>query len=115
MHNYTKTMTESTKDKSENTQTSTVVIEGITESGEAFRPSDWAERMSGQLSTFRRNRIIYSPKLRPAMKDGNKCVVLDPKLEKSNPKLYRSIMTFVKNNKLRICSEEDESREDAKS
>jgi hypothetical protein len=84
-----------------------IIIEGVTESGETFRPSDWAERMSGKLSTFRKRRIHYSPMLQPSMKNGHKCVVLDPNLKKSNPDLYASIMKFAKANKLKICDEED--------
>jgi len=83
-----------------------IIIEGITDQGDEFRPSDWAERMSGQLSTFRKRRIQYSPLLQPSMKNGHKCVVLDPKLKKSNPKLYQSILQFAKTNNLTICKEE---------
>ena len=79
-----------------------IVIEGITDTGEAFRPSDWAERMSGQLSTFRKRRIQYSPLLQPSMKDGNKCVLLDPQLKESNPELYQSILDFSTKNHLKI-------------
>ena len=43
------------------------------------------------------------------MKDGHKCVVLDPKLKQSNLALYQSILEFAKNNKLKICKEEDEA------
>lgn len=84
------------------------IIEGITEAGETFRPSDWAERMSGKLSTFRNHRIIYSPLLQPMMKDGYKCVVLDHKLKQSNPKLYESIMEFARTNNLKICQDDTE-------
>ena len=46
---------------------SKLIIEGIdSDSGKKFRPGDWAERMSGSLSTFRNRRIIYSPLLKPA-------------------------------------------------
>ena len=84
-----------------------IIIEGVTESGETFRPSDWAERMSGQLSTLRKRRIQYSPLLQPSMKDGNKCVLLDPQLKESNPELYQSILDFAKKNHLKICGEDD--------
>lgn len=84
-----------------------IIIEGVTESGETFRPSDWAERMSGALSSFKNHRITYSPLLQPSMKDGNKCVMLDPALKESNPALYQSILDFAKANKLKICDEED--------
>ena len=85
-----------------------IVIEGITESGETFRPSDWAERMSGQLSTFRKRRMQYSPLLQPSVKDGRKCVLLDSKLKESNPELYQSILEFAHKNHLKICGEENE-------
>ena len=84
-----------------------IIIEGVTESGETFRPSDWAERMSGQLSTFRKHRIHYSPLLQPSIKNGNKCILLDEKLKISNPALYNSILEFACNNHLKICDEED--------
>lgn len=85
-----------------------IIIEGITEKGEKFHPSDWAERMSGQLSTFKRRRIRYSPLLQPSMRAGNKCVLLDPKLKESNPSLYQSILEFAKANNLKICQEDDQ-------
>ncbi len=87
---------------------SKIIIEGVTESGETFRPSDWAERMSGQLSTFRKHRIKYSPLLQPTMKDGHKCVVLDQSLKASNPELYHSILNFAKTNNLKICDDDSE-------
>ena len=85
---------------------SKIIIEGITETGETFRPSDWAERMSGKLSTFHKRRIHYSPMLQPSMKDGHRCIVIDPNLKQSNFELYETIMKFAKSNKLRICNEE---------
>ncbi len=85
-----------------------IIIQGVTETGEKFRPSDWAERMSGRLSTFRKRRIHYSPLLQPSMREGYKCVVLDLKLAESNPKLYESILNFAKNNNLKICEDENE-------
>lgn len=88
-----------------------IIIEGVTESGEAFRPSDWADRMSGSLSTFHKHRIHYSPMLQPSIKDGNKCVIVDPKLKETNPELYASIMEFAKTNQLKICNEDEHNDE----
>ncbi len=84
-----------------------IIIEGVTESGETFRPSDWAERMSGGLSTFKKRRIHYSPLLQPTIKSGHKCMILDQKLKQSNPVLYNSILEFAHANKLKICDEDD--------
>ena len=35
------------------TPTRKFVIHGITRDGKAFRPSDWAERLAGAMSSFR--------------------------------------------------------------
>ena len=79
-----------------------LIIEGITKSGEKFRPADWAERVSGSLSTFRNRRIIYSPLLRPATnKSGNKCIIIDNNLKQSNPSLYENLVEFAKKNNLK--------------
>jgi len=83
-----------------------IIIEGVTKSGEKFRPSDWADRMSGRLSTYKNRRIHYSPLLKPMVKDGYKCVVLDRKLKESNPQLFESILTFAKTHNLKICDDE---------
>jgi hypothetical protein len=86
----------------------TIVIEGVTAQGKTFRPSDWAERMSGSLASFKNKRIHYSPMLQPSVNsEGYHCVLLDPKLKESSPQLYQSILDFAKNNNLRICGEED--------
>jgi hypothetical protein len=88
-----------------------IIIEGVTSQGKVFRPSDWAERMSGTLASFKNRRIQYSPLLQPSVNhEGYKCVVLDPKLKESSPALYQSILDFAKSNQLKICGEEfDES------
>lgn len=90
-------------------KTSKIVIEGVTKEGQKFRPSDWAERMSGSLATFRKNRIFYSPLLQPTVKDGYKCVVIDPQLKETNPGLYQSLLDFARENNLNICKESEES------
>lgn len=82
-----------------------IIIEGVTQEGEKFRPSDWAERMSGNLGTFRGRRIQYSPFLRPALKNGVKCVVLDRSLAEKDPEQYRQIIAFAEANNLRFCDD----------
>lgn len=85
-----------------------IVIEGVTEEGQKFRPSDWAERIGGSLATFKNRRIHYSPMLEPSVnKEGYKCVLLDPELKQSNPGLYQTILDFAKTNHLKICNEEE--------
>lgn len=90
-----------------------IIIEGVTNEGKKFRPSDWAERMSGNLATFKNSRIQYSPMLQPSVnKAGNKCVLLDASLKETNPELYQAILSFAETNQLKICDdEESESKE----
>jgi len=84
-----------------------IIIEGQTHAGRKFRPSDWAERMSGALSTFGRDqRIRYSPLLQPLTIDGVKCVALDPKLQDQHPEMFHYIMGWASGNDL-IVSETD--------
>jgi hypothetical protein len=99
-------------DTSKDDKQKKIIIEGVTEEGQQFRPSDWAERMSGSLCTFGSNpRIVYSPLLQPMVKGGNKCMLVDPALKESNPALYESIMEFARDNKLRV---DDSAHEETK-
>lgn len=81
-----------------------IIIEGVTEKGATFRPSDWAERMSGALASFKDKRIHYSPLLQPSVNsEGYHCVILDPKLKETNPSIYQALMQFAEENHLKIC------------
>ena len=85
-----------------------IVIEGVTDQGQPFRPSDWAERMSGTLASFKNRRIYYSPLLQPSVNsEGYKCILLDPTLKESSPQIYQAILEFAKANNLKICGEEE--------
>jgi len=87
-----------------------IIIEGVTESGSKFRPSDWAERMSGALSTFGPDhRIQYSPMLQPLTVNGIKCVSVDPNLRKTYPEMFAYIMRWVELNHLKIVEVDDEN------
>lgn len=80
-----------------------IIIEGITNEGRVFRPSDWAERMSGALSTFGPDhRIHYSPMLRPISINGVKCVAMDARLREQRPEIYNYIMSFAALNNLKV-------------
>lgn len=91
-----------------NSKNKQIIIEGKNNQGKVFRPSDWAERMSGSMASFKNNRIYYSPLLQPSINsDGSKCVLLDPALKETSPEVYRTIMEFAKKNNLKICGEEE--------
>lgn len=80
-----------------------VVIHGTTNKGKIFRPSDWAERLCGILSSFTKdNRLSYSQWVRPILVDNVRCVAVDKKLETENPQMFRFLMDFAADNDLRV-------------
>lgn len=86
----------------------TIIIEGVTKQGKTFRPSDWAERMSGAMASFKNSRIEYSPLLQPETNtEGYKCVLLDPKLKETSPDVFDAILAFAHANNLKICGEDE--------
>ena len=71
-------------DATQAAQHTEIVIQGVTTSGRAFRPSDWSERLCGMMSVFSEDRhLSYSPFLKPVISGGMSCVVVDRKLDRS--------------------------------
>jgi hypothetical protein len=80
-----------------------IVIQGVTESGQSFRPSDWAERLCGMMSVFGQDRhLSYSPYLKPIIAGGIRCVVVDLRLEGMDPDAFRFLLGFAKDNELKL-------------
>jgi hypothetical protein len=83
------------------TAPSAIIIQGITRSGRAFRPSDWAERLCGVLSTFGDDRQMrYSAFVHPVLMDGVRCVKVDTTLRQVEPRAYRFLLDFAGDNEL---------------
>jgi hypothetical protein len=83
--------------------TSDLIIKGVTTAGRKFRPSDWAERLSGAMSAFGAdNRISYSPYVRPVCLDGINSVVVSKKLQEVDPRAYQFVMSFAQDNDLTV-------------
>jgi len=79
------------------------VIQGVTVDGKPFRPSDWAERLCGVMSAFGGDhRMQYSPYVHPVTASGVRCVVVDRRLEELEPMAYRFLLSFAKDNALKV-------------
>lgn len=79
-----------------------LVILGVTQAGETFRPSDWAERLCGVMCAFGGDhRMQYSPYVYPVSASGMRCVVVDLRLEDLEPMAYRFVLSFARDNDLR--------------
>jgi hypothetical protein len=91
-------------------------IQGITREGKPFRPSDWAERLAGALSSFRPGgggphaHIGYSPYCVPRVVGGVKCVIVSEALRGLEPMAMDFVMNFARDNALvvsEIAPDED--------
>jgi len=78
------------------------LIQGVNEEGKRFRPSDWAERISGLMASFDGGRLRYSALLYPLVINGIKCVHLDERLQSTAPTIHQQVMEFVSNNQLNL-------------
>ena len=85
-------------------------IQGITLEGRSFRPSDWAERLAGAMSSFRPGGsaggigafIGYSPYCVPRVIDGVKCVIVNEALKGIEPMAWDFVMNFARDNELKV-------------
>ena len=84
-----------------------IIIEGVNDHGDKFRPSDWAERLSGKMCSFVNQRIRYSPLLKPGMQNGHRCLYISPQLAREEPALFWEIIDFARHNNLQICNSSD--------
>ncbi len=90
-----------------------IIIQGVTLKGRAFRPSDWSERLCGIMVTFGGDRHTrYSPYVRPSMLDGVRCVVVEPALAEVEPRAYRFLLDFAKDNELTVIDPSAEAPAD---
>ena len=79
------------------------IIQGITQKGKKFRPSDWADRLSGILSTFDEDgRLEYSSYVSPTVIHGVNCVSINKRLKATNENMYRFLLDFATDNDLRV-------------
>ncbi len=85
-------------------------IFGKTTNGKKFRPSDWAERFCGVLSSYRPKGeglkninslcLSYSPFAQPHNYNDEKVVYINRKIEKVEPLAWKFIISFINDNKL---------------
>ncbi|MBE0472733.1 DUF3579 domain-containing protein [Rhodoferax sp.] len=83
-------------------------ILGLTHSGRAFRPSDWAERLAGVMSQFRPGgapigrQLGYSPWCIPTSVNNVRCVVVHDDLRDHHVMAWDFVMGFAKDNELQV-------------
>jgi len=86
-------------------------IQGVTQEGRTFRPSDWSERLAGAMSSFRPKGAVggigayigYSPYCVPQVVDGVKCVLVSEALKGIEPMAWDFVMNFARDNHLPVA------------
>ena len=87
-----------------------VIILGVTTSGQTFRPSDWAERLAGVMSSFRPggavpgDHLSYSPWCVPNTLEGKKCVIVHIDMRDDNVMAWDFVMGFARDNQLQVIT-----------
>ena len=85
-----------------------IVIHGVTCQGKPFRPSDWAERLAGVMSSFRPggprpgSHLGYSPWCTPTTVKGVSCVVVHRDLQEHDVMAWDFCMNFARDNELQL-------------
>ncbi len=80
------------------------IIEGVTEDGRKFRPSDWIDRIASMMASYgKSHRLVYSDLLHPELYEGQKCLIIDTELEVKNPSMFEYVMNFAKSNNLKTA------------
>ena len=85
-----------------------VFILGLTRDGKTFRPSDWAERLAGVMSSFRPggahpgSHLSYSPWCIPTLIDGTKAVVVNRELRDHDVMAWDFVINFARDNDLQV-------------
>jgi Protein of unknown function (DUF3579) len=87
------------------------IIQGITKDGRVFRPSDWAERLAGAMSSFRPGGggragigafIGYSPYCVPTAVGEIKAVIVNESLRDIEPMAWDFVVNFARDNGLQM-------------
>lgn len=87
------------------------IIHGVTKDGRTFRPSDWAERLAGAMSSFRPGTagkagigayIGYSPYCVPTTVGTVKAVIVNEALRDIEPMAWDFVINFARDNDLQF-------------
>lgn len=94
-------------------ESETFIIQGLTQDGKTFRPSDWAERLCGVMASVcpgeqsggsRSNIRSFCPYVTCCIHNGVVSVLVDPALKEVSILAFHFIVGFAKDNQLQVKS-----------
>lgn len=92
-----------------------IYILGLTQEGRAFRPSDWAERLAGVMSSFRPggpqpgSHLAYSPWCVPTSIGQVKCIIVHSDLRAYDVMAWDFCINFARDNNLQVSDTRPET------
>ena len=82
------------------------IIVGTQNNHKAFRPSDWAGRISELGGLVQDNRMVqYCEELRPIRYNGDSAVYVDASLKANRSEIWEQVMAFAKFHQLKIIEQ----------
>ena len=82
-----------------------IFITGKTTEGVRFRPSDFADRLSGVINVLEEDEYDEcKDMIHLTTFSGNRGLLINTELETINPKLYKFFMDFIEKNDLQVES-----------
>jgi hypothetical protein len=82
------------------------IIVGTQNNNKAFRPSDWAGRISELGSLLQDNKIVqYCEELRPIRYNGDSAVYVDASLKANRVEIWEQVMGFARFHQLKIIEQ----------
>lgn len=92
-----------------------IIIEGIKEDGNKFRPSDWCERLATTLASFGEDqRLQYCKSAHPCIINGINCLIIDKDLATKSPESYEFLIAFAQENKLKVQEDRRQTEQEIK-
>ena len=82
-----------------------IVIYGITDDGEKFRPSSWAEMLIegvGLTNFGRDHKIQYAKHIGTILINGNTGIIMSDRLKYERPTAFSEIISFANKNRLMV-------------
>lgn len=85
-----------------------ILLVGVTNDGDKFRPSDWAERLYYALANYGpTGRLVFNPLVNIKQGDKYKCFVIKPALKEKEPMTYDFLVEFARSNNLKTTDQDD--------
>ncbi len=92
-----------------------LIVGVVGNSGQPFRPSDWAERLAGVMACYRppsrgvASPLQYSPFVMPCVHGAVKALRIDPAIAALEPRALDFLLNFARDNDLTVLWDSEDA------